>query len=410
VHGEKKIYVLELGKKRRGVPPLVLFHGIGVIGIRDFLPALAPLSRDRQVIGIDLPGFGHSERNDDDLTPDRMVRKVASVLHALGVQKVDVVGHSSGAALALLLAAQKHELVRRLVLVGVVGVLRPETLLRSQLHENLNELREERPVAAKVVEKSGDALVNALAAILPSASALGESGLAGRSANVLLATSLLDYNFGSAIAHVRTPSLLVWGDKDDVAPIRVGHLLDDRLPMSELEYVKDAGHVVMKDQPVVLAALINTYLDDPLPRPQRKKQPDEPLADMRCEGQSDQTFTGEFDEIVIDNCKNAWLNRVQARRIVVRGSDVRLDHASVSEGVIADGSTLVITGGELRGEVPLNLGGGSHDVAGTVILGTRAAVHARDRADVLFSVTRLTSPRGTRFAHEEVELASGQDL
>src|SRR5580765_2840947 len=41
-------------------PPLVLVHGLGTNGMRDFYPVLAPLAAHRRVVMFDLPGFGRS--------------------------------------------------------------------------------------------------------------------------------------------------------------------------------------------------------------------------------------------------------------------------------------------------------------------------------------------------------------
>ena len=407
--GAPRLYVLDLGPLKSPYPPLVLLHGIGRGGIKDFLPVLGALSRERRILIVDLPGFGHSDRNDDLLTPEGTVRCVAAVVSALQLRRIDLLGHSSGAALAILMAAEHPELVRRMILVAVVGVLRPETLLRSQLHEHLNGMREDRPRAAKVVERGGDALVNTMAAILPSAQAVSDSGVTGRSPSILLATSLLDYNFALAIAAVRSPSMLLWGERDDVAPVRVGHFLDDRLPRSELRFIRDGGHVLMDDQPALLVQDVNDYLDAPL-KPEPAPDDEESQKVARCDGQKDWTLSGDFDEIHVDHCEHAWLNRVRARRIVVHDSDLRIDHADVSEGVTAKDSKLVITGGEFHGNLALDLDGGSHDIAGALVSGDEAAVRARERTDVLFSVTRIESKRGTRFAHEAVTLKDGQEL
>ena len=122
------------------------------------------------------------------------------------------------------------------------------------------------------------------------------------------------------------------------------------------------------------------------------------------------TITGDYGEINLDHCKRAWLNRVRARRIVVRESTVHIEHGYVTEGVIANSSDLVITGGELRGEVALDLNGGTHDVAGADIEGKVAAIRARAKTTVLFSVTRIKSPKATRMLHEAMDLAPGQEL
>jgi pimeloyl-ACP methyl ester carboxylesterase len=405
----QRIYVLQVGPKRNALPPLVLIHGVGARGIRDYFPVLGALAEERRVIAIDLPGFGHSERGRGELTPEHMVKQVASVLWAMDVRKADVLGHSSGSALALLLAAQSPELVRRQVLLGVCGVLRPETMLRSQLHEALNEAREERPVGAKIAEKSGDALVNAMAVMFPSAGALGDTRLAERRPGVELAAKLLDYNFGPAIAAVRAPTLLVWGKKDEVAPVRIGHLLEDRLADARLVFLDEAGHVPMDDQPKALVEQVRDFLDERLePRP---RAPAGPIAKVvRCDGEANVTISGTYEEVVIEGCKQAWLNRVRAGRVVVRKSQLRIDHTTIREGLVADDASLVITGGEIRGDIALDLRGGHHDLAGVVIEGREAALRARAPTEVLFSVTALQSPRTRQMLHEERELEAGQQL
>jgi pimeloyl-ACP methyl ester carboxylesterase len=405
-----RLYLLEVGPHSTKYPPLVLFHGDGPGGNRDFYPILAKLSTERRVIAVDLPGFGRSERAGDDFAPDQMVRQVASVVNALGVRRVDVLGHSSGGPLALLFAAQSPKLVRRLVLLDPVGLLRPETLLRSVLHDQLTGMRKGSRIAAGIVEKGGDALLSFGALLVGSSGGISDSGVAGSTPRTLLALALLDYNFGAALFGMRAPTLLVWGDRDDVAPLRIAHVLEDRIPGSKLAFLKDAGHVPMRDQPAALAELVTSYLDDPIAALAERNAPKKPVQDKRCAHQDDVTITGDYGEINLDHCKNARLDRVRARRIVARESNVHIERGYVTEGVIADGSDLEITGGDFRGEVALDLNGGTHDVAGADIEGKVTAVRARDKTTVLFSVTRIKSPKAARILHEAKDLAKGQEL
>jgi len=405
-----RLYLLEVGPHSTTHPPLVLVHGAGSGGNRVFYPVLAALSSKRHVIAVDLPGFGRSERRGDDFAPDQMVRQVASVVDALGVGRFDVLGHSSGGPLALLFAAQSPKLVRRLVLVDPVGVLRPETLLRGQLHGQLSDMRGSSPLAAGIVEKSGDALVSFVALFVGSSGGISDAGLAGSSPTALLAMALLDYNFGAALFGIRAPTLLVWGDRDDVAPVRIAQVLEDRIPDSKLSFLKDSGHNPMRDQPAALVELVTSYLDDPKEERAGQNAPKKPAQNTRCKHQDDVTITGDYGEINLDHCKRARLNRVRARRIVVRESTVHIEHGYVTEGVIANSSDLVITGGELRGKVALDLNGGTHDIAGADIEGKVAAIRARAKTTVLFSVTRIKSPKATRILHEAMDLAPRQEL
>ncbi|MDR3483020.1 MAG: alpha/beta fold hydrolase [Burkholderiaceae bacterium] len=105
--------------------PALLLHGSGP-GVsawanwRLTIPALALHCR---VIAPDMAGFGYSERRADiryDL--DTWVAQAVGLLDALGIASADVVGNSFGGALALALAIRHPSRVRRLVLMGSVGV------------------------------------------------------------------------------------------------------------------------------------------------------------------------------------------------------------------------------------------------------------------------------------------------
>jgi hypothetical protein len=188
----------------------------------------------------------------------------------------------------------------------------------------------------------------------------------------------------------------------------VAELLLDRLPDSELVFLHDAAHVPMKDQPSALVKDIHAFLDGQLP-----PSPASELASStgaHCSHKDHAFLTGSYDEVVLDHCEHARLEHLIARRIVVKDSDARLDHVDVSEGVRAENSNLVITGGSLRGEIALDLKGGEHDLAGVIVQGSRAAVRAASDSTVLFSVTELKSPKHDRYAQERRELRAGTEL
>ena len=110
------LHVVERGEG----PPVVLIHG-NMVSERDFeASGLSDrLARDHRVIAIDRPGFGHSTRPRDRLwTPAAQARLLHAALAELGVEQAVVVGHSMGAMVAMALALDHPEDVRRLVLLG----------------------------------------------------------------------------------------------------------------------------------------------------------------------------------------------------------------------------------------------------------------------------------------------------
>jgi len=408
--GGARLYVLEAGPEKSKHPPLLLIHGVGPAGLGDFSTVMTALSKHRRVIGVDLPGFGHSERHGDAFDPERLVNAADAVVRACAPGKIDVLGHSSGGALALLFAAKRRDVVRRLITVDAAGILRPGSLLRGQLHSELREMREGAKGASNAVEKVGDAVISVFGAILPSAESVTDTGLLGKSPSILAATALLDFNFGPAISEVRAPTLIIWGEKDDVMPSRIGRLLDDRIADSELVFVADAGHLPMDDAPEKFVSLVDDFLDRKVPPRDKPEKKNEATRIGTCKDQDDVTLTGDYAEITFEGCKKAWLNRVRATRVVIRDSQIRLDHTEVSAGLVLEDSDASVTGGKLEGEIALTLSDADVDLAGVLIRGEKAAVRALKKSQVSFSVTPIESPRGKQILQEERDLADAEEL
>jgi pimeloyl-ACP methyl ester carboxylesterase len=85
--------------------PLVLIHPLGA-ELVVWEPVMDRLARERDVIAVDLPGFGRSPglTNGDVPTPQVLAASVASLLDQLGVQRAHVAGNSLGGWVALELA------------------------------------------------------------------------------------------------------------------------------------------------------------------------------------------------------------------------------------------------------------------------------------------------------------------
>lgn len=409
-HGNERLYVLEAGPPTSRAPTLVLIHGVGKVGSGDFYPVLAELSRSRHVLAVDLPGFGRSSPEDQDFGPERLIDAVSLVARTCAPGKLDVLGHSSGGALALLFAAEHAELVRRLVLVSVAGVLRPEVLLRGQLHKTLEPMQANVPILGKPTEKLGDAMIEFVQAMAPSSQAIADTGLLGKSPSVLAATALLDYNFGYAIARVRAPSLILWGEEDKVAPSRIAHLLDDRLPDSQLVFLPDAGHVVMHDQPARLSETVLSYLAGTLKTPEPRASASAAPSDGGCKNEDEVTLSGDYETIRIEKCRRFRLHRVRAKRVSIHDSEGRIDDSQIAEGLQVAHSELSITGGSVDGDVAVETSDSKLDLAGVAIAGTTSAIHVKDDSDVITSVTPIKSPQTDAILHRELTLHQGDSL
>lgn len=97
--------------------PLLLLHQ-SVCSSDEYTRMIPFLSGDFWVIAMDTLGFGESDKPPRPYTIPEYAQSVVSFLGALGIESASVVGHHTGASIAVELAASNPELVHKLVLSG----------------------------------------------------------------------------------------------------------------------------------------------------------------------------------------------------------------------------------------------------------------------------------------------------
>jgi pimeloyl-ACP methyl ester carboxylesterase len=97
--------------------PLILLHG-GLGAIEMFSEILPALSKDRQVIAVDLQAHGRTADIDRPLSYEAMAEDIAALVQYLKIENADVMGYSVGGEVALRTAIQHPEVLRKVVVVS----------------------------------------------------------------------------------------------------------------------------------------------------------------------------------------------------------------------------------------------------------------------------------------------------
>ena len=97
--------------------PLLLLHG-GLGSIDMFAPILPALAKNRKVIAVDLHGHGRTPLGTRPFRLESMGDDMAALVKRLGHEQVDVMGYSMGGGVALRMAIQQPQSVRRLAVVS----------------------------------------------------------------------------------------------------------------------------------------------------------------------------------------------------------------------------------------------------------------------------------------------------
>ena len=254
----------DLGSGRPGQPPLLMLHGSGpgVSAWANWRLSLPVLSQQRRVLAPDLAGFGDTERPAGvRYTMDGWVQQALDLLDALDLPQVDMVGNSFGGALALALTLRAPQRVRRLVLMGSVGVpfaITPgldavwgyqpsiatmRSLLdlfahdRSRVNDELARLRYEASIQPGYQE--------AFAAMFPAPRQRWVDAMASPEA---------------AIRAVPHETLVLHGREDRIIPLATSLTLADWIPNSQLHVFGHCGHWTQIEHAARFNCLVADFL------------------------------------------------------------------------------------------------------------------------------------------------------
>jgi pimeloyl-ACP methyl ester carboxylesterase len=401
-----QVHVREAGPAT--APAILLLHGIGENGARDFFPILPALTQSNHVYAVDLPGFGRSTRGTDLYSPDNYVRVLHAVVRPRIRSAFALVGHSMGGAIALEYAHLYPDDVTKLALIDTAGILHRSALVPLVAQTGIGCLFE-----------PAQGLVGTLTGIIVDRASSPEGLLENdftRShvlarPNQIAAASLILHNFGAAIAELRTESLIVWGRHDGIAPLRTAKLLASRLPNAKLVILEQSGHVPMDTEPEALALVLSDWLK--APRATALIEPASAPRVGRCDKSDGMQFEGEYSRISIAQCHDVRVRNVRAEAIQVWDSDVVVEGTRLNSpdvALLAARSRLELTGCVVVGQVAVRLDKSELDVAGTNSTGNLAAVQTVGASRILFSASSITSPVQHRYMHDIVELAALQGM
>ncbi|MFJ4715248.1 alpha/beta fold hydrolase [Streptomyces sp. NPDC088785] len=242
--------------------PLLLLHGIGHHW-QAWQPVLPILATERDVIAVDLPGFGSSPALPEGLSYG--LSSVAPVLDAfcrhLGIERPHVAGNSLGGLLALELAREKlvrsvtalspagfwTQAERRYAFGTLLAMRRGARALPLPVIERLSRSAAGRTALTSSIyahpgRRSPEAVVAETLA-LRNATGFGQTLAAGR-----------DVQFRDDIPEI--PVTVAWGTRDRLLLRRQGVRAKRVLPGARLVRLPGCGHVPMHDDPALVARVV----------------------------------------------------------------------------------------------------------------------------------------------------------
>ena len=259
--GSRWVNVIELGAG----DPIVFVHGLSG-SWQNFLENMPAAAREHRVIALDLPGFGASQMPAAEISISGYARCVADVCEQLGVERATVVGNSMGGFIGAELAIEFPELVDRLVLVSAAG-LTTEGGVHDSVIGALGRLDDVAQAYFGWMVSRSHALTRRprsrrmmLGIVTPHADRL-DPALAseqvrgsGKPGFVAALDALNHYPIRDRLERIGCPTLIVWGEKDRLIPVKDAHRFAELIPDARKVVWPDTGHMAMRERPRDTAA------------------------------------------------------------------------------------------------------------------------------------------------------------
>lgn len=266
------VNVIELGPEHdRGAQPLVFVHGLSG-SWPNWLEQLPVFAATHRVIALDLPGFGHSPMPRGEISIAGYAQLLEKLLDRLGVDAAALIGNSMGGFISAELAIAFPQRVERLVLVspaglsthnhrGAVALPLVRTLERSLLAGTAWLASKSDAVTRRA--RLRDATLSIVVrhpAKLDSALAAEQLRGAGTAGFVQALAAVLGYAIRERLPQIACPTLIVWGDRDLLIPVRDADDFAELIPGSRKVVFGDTGHVAMLERPKAFNALLAEFL------------------------------------------------------------------------------------------------------------------------------------------------------
>ena len=250
------VSVRRAGEAGRG---LILLHGWGCSAqmMSAAQEAFAPSMR---TLSLDFPGHGALGKAAEPPVPwgvPEYARLVAWLIDRYGLSPCDVIAHSFGCRVAILLAAERPEKVGRMILTGAAGIPKPGSRQNERRRRAYRLLRS----GVSAIQKTG---------LLRERAAGWQEALVQRygSADYKVLSPgmretfkrVLSQDLTPVLPRVQAPTVLYWGTKDEDTPIWMGRIMEEQMKDAALIPEEGAGHFAYLERPDAFLRIARSFL------------------------------------------------------------------------------------------------------------------------------------------------------
>ncbi len=220
------VYYQKTGKGKN----LIMLHGWGA-DASTFWPIVDLLKNNFTLWLLDLPGFGRSELPKKTFATLDFAKIIAEFIKVNNIKKPVILGHSYGGKVAIKLTSLYPNLIDKLILESSSGIIRKKSAFQILIFPIVKTAHFLLPNIGSYKKKLRTKLYKKL-----------ESDYADAGNMKAIFLNTLKEDLTSDIEKIQTETLLIWGEKDKVVPLRYGKKIYRLIKNSKLVTLEDIGH------------------------------------------------------------------------------------------------------------------------------------------------------------------------
>jgi 3-oxoadipate enol-lactonase len=237
-----------------GEPTLIFLHYWGG-SARTWRAVTSRLSGEFRCVAYDQRGWGTSDAPSEGYSIADLAADATHIIHALKIDRYVLVGHSMGGKVAQLLASQRPQGLKGLVLVAPAAPTPqdiPQIARQQQLHAYDNRENAMQALAFLTVRMPASDVVEQI---------IADNFAGSPQAKLAWPTSSAYEDISAHVKDIAVPTLVVAGEQDRQDPLEQ-HQREvlPRVPGAKLQVIPECGHLVPIDQPDQLANAIRTFV------------------------------------------------------------------------------------------------------------------------------------------------------
>jgi pimeloyl-ACP methyl ester carboxylesterase len=333
---------------------ITLIHGVGG-SAEDFKTLVAGLSKNYDLLLLDLPGFGLSNKHENIFAPQKYATLLIDLLPSLTNRTNYILGHSMGGNVSVQIALQAPELATKLILIDAAGFLNKfsysEHLAANYIGSQLPVARQYSSTIKNFVGKLNQFLPDPTGILLSPA---GRALILENDINSIAAIAVMNEQLSKLIRKAPPPTFIIWGGKDRVMPVQVSTMLSYLLNTHDVYIFPDAGHSPQKQYPLEVITKIDHFINSKqeLSPPKMTLLNENVTIDCTINDSLSRLNNAGFLSVTIKNCQQGLVSHLRTTKLTMYNSKVNFGHLNVNnnEGyaIVLHSSRMEIWGGRLN--------------------------------------------------------------